>query len=624
MTEGVVVLPVVVHVLHTGTPEGSGANLSTSQIESALNALNADLRGFSGGLDAEIELALARRTPDGLPTDGIVRVDASSVPGYAETGVAAAGPVGASEWAVKALSVWPASEYVNVWVVHAINGASSGGGTLGFAYLPPAPAAVDGIVVRADAFGTVGNLGAFSQLNRTFTHEFGHFLGLHHTFHATAACGIEADCTLDGDRVCDTPATLMNLGCNGPAACVGALQNNYMDYVPEGCMQAFTAGQIERMRAVLETARPTLLSSLAATPLFAHDAAATALTFPSGGCVSGTETGSAVIRNVGTAPLEVNAISLSLNGGPAWTVAVDLLLAPNVPAEVALPPLVWAAGQNTLVLTVHAAGDAFAANDAFVLEREVLPGSPITVTVVPDVFGYETSWTVQNAAGAIVLEGGPYPNGTTNTPVATTGCVPAGCHTFVLEDSYGDGMAMGDGHFSATDATGALLFTGGGNFGSVFEAPFCVAASPGFPCEDANENGICDGAEVTGCIDVEACDFAPAATLAGPCTYAAPGYDCAGNPVVAVAAAPPRTARALRVHPNPAAAPRWELSGLASRTSYGVRLRSLDGADAAPPTEVVTDGNGRALIEFAASVSAGVYLLEVTGGVRQVQRVAIQ
>jgi hypothetical protein len=35
------------------------------------------------------------------------------------------------------------------------------------------------------------------------THELGHYLGLHHTFHQ--GC-LNADCLTDGDLVCDTPA----------------------------------------------------------------------------------------------------------------------------------------------------------------------------------------------------------------------------------------------------------------------------------------------------------------------------------------------------------------------------------------------------------------------------------
>ena len=623
MTEGVLTLPVVVHVVHTGEPEGFGANLSSDQIESAIAAVNADLRGVSGGLDTEIELALARRTPEGLPTDGIVRIDGSAVPDFAADGVAAAGPVGASEWAVKALSVWPAADYVNVWVVHAINGTSGGGGTLGFAYLPPAPAAVDGIVVRADAFGTVGNLNVFSQLNRTLTHELGHYLGLHHTFHATAACGAEGDCALEGDRVCDTPATLMNLGCTVPGACAGALQDNYMDYVAEGCMQAFTVGQKERMRATLETARTSLLASPGATPLFAHDAAATALTFPSGTCVSGTEGGTATVRNVGTEPLVVETLSLSLNGAAPWTIPVALALEPHATAEVALPPFAWAAGPNTLSVVLEAAGDAYADNNAFVLQRTVLPGEPVTVTVVPDVFGYETSWTVVDSDGGVWLEGGPYPNGTTNTPVATTGCIPAGCHTFVLLDSYGDGMAMGDGSFFATVADGTVLFSGGGDFGSTWEGPFCVAASPDFPCEDVNANGVCDGVEVAGCLTADACNFDAAATLSAPCTYAEPGFDCAGNPLIAVTETRTVPSRAMHVHPNPATTARWSVTGLTPRTEVSVRLRSLDGATVAPVLALHTDASGRAVVDFDAAVAVGVYLLEFTGGTRQVLRVAV-
>lgn len=624
MTEGVLILPTVVHVLHTGEAEGTGANLSVAQIESAIAAVNADLRGITGGIDTEIELALARRTPAGLPTDGIVRIDASAVDGYAAHGIASAGPVGASEWSVKALSVWPASEYINIWVVHAINGTESGGGTLGFAYLPPAPPSVDGIVVRADAFGTVGALSPFSLLNRTLTHELGHSLGLHHTFHATAACGAESDCSLEGDRVCDTPETLMNPGCTVPAACPGALQDNYMDYVAETCMQAFTPGQKERMRSTLETARPSLLASTGALPLFANDCAATGLVFPSGSCVSGDEPGVAKVRNVGTEALAVISVAVSLNGAAPWTIDLGTLVAPGATLEVPLPPFAWNAGENTLVLTVQGESDAHEENNTFLLERTVLPGEPVTVTVVPDVFGYETTWHIVDADGALWMQGGPYANGTTGTPVATTGCVPAGCHTFALFDSYGDGMAMGDGSFSGTGAEGTTLFSGGGNFGASWETVFCVSTAPGFPCADANANGICDGIETAGCMLPEACNYSPEATLADACTFAAPGFDCAGNPVAEVQQLRPAVPRTVRVHPNPAAVPKWEVSGLPPRSAWRATLRSLDGATAARPLDLMTDAVGRTVVDLESSIAAGVYLLELNGSVRLVLRVAVQ
>jgi hypothetical protein len=622
--EGVLRLPVVVHVLHTGEPEGTGANVSLAQIESAISAANADLRGLSGGIDTEIELVLARRTPDGQPTDGVVRVDASSVPAFNEEGIAASGPVGASEWSVKALSVWPAADYLNVWVVHAINGTAAGGGTLGFAYLPPAPNEVDGIVVRADAFGTVGDLSPFSVLNRTLTHELGHYLGLHHTFHATAACGVEADCALDGDRVCDTPPTLMNPACSGAVTCPEALTNNYMDYVVESCMEAFTEGQKARMRGVLEAARPALLVSLGAEPVHPYDGAVTGAVFASGTCVSGDAPGHAVVRNMGTAPLVTTGLEVAVNGSTPWFIELGDTLAPDALLEVPLPLLAWTAGVNQLALTLVSEEDAYAGNNVVLVSREVVPGADATMTVVPDVFGYETSWEIVDGAGEVWMSGGPYPNGTTAAPVATAGCLPAGCHTLVVEDSYGDGMSMGDGTFTLEAATGTVWASGGGNFGAVWEADFCVPLPTGFPCVDANVNGVCDSSEVPGCTDATACDFVAEATLSAPCTYPDPGFDCAGNAVVNISEMRAEMPRTLQIHPNPASSPVWHLSGLLARQTYGVRLRSLDGALAAPQVQYTSDSQGRASIAFADPVAAGVYLVELTGPARHVLRVVLQ
>ncbi len=621
--EGVVRLPVVVHVMHTGEPEGTGANVSLAQIESAISAVNADFRGLSGGIDTEIELALARRTPDGQPTDGVVRVDASSIPGFDEEGIASAGPLGASEWAVKALSVWPAADYLNVWVVHAINGTAVGGGTLGFAYLPPAPAEVDGIVVRADAFGTVGELSPFSVLNRTLTHELGHYLGLHHTFHATAACGVEADCALDGDRVCDTPPTLMNPSCAGAVTCPEALTNNYMDYVVETCMEAFTEGQKARMRGVLEVSRPELLVSLGAEPVHPYDGAVTGAVFASGTCVSGDAPGHAIVRNMGTAPLVTTGLEVAINGSSTWFIELGDTLAPEAVLEVPLPLLAWTAGANQLALTLHSEEDAYAGNNTVLVSREVVPGAEATMTVVPDVFGYETSWEIVDGSGEVWMSGGPYPNGTTATPVATSGCLPAGCHTLVVEDSYGDGMSMGDGTFVLEDATGTVWASGGGDFGAVWEADFCVPLPTGFPCPDTNTNGVCDGSEVAGCTDATACDFVAEATLSVPCTFPEPGFDCAGNALVNLSEVRPEQPRTLHIHPNPASSPVWNLSGLLTRSTYSIRLRSLDGALAAPPAQLTSDSQGRIHVGFEDPIAAGVYLLELTGPARHVLRVVL-
>ena len=45
---------------------------------------------------------------------------------------------------------------------------------------------------------------------------------------------------------------------------------------------------------------------------------------------------------------------------------------------------------------------------------------------------------------------------------------------------------------------------------------------------DFNNDGICDENDVTGCQDVNACNYDASATLSGSCTFAEANYDCSG------------------------------------------------------------------------------------------------
>ena len=82
-------IPVVVHVLHLGEAIGVSHNISDAQIQSAISNLNQTYRGLTPAspIDFEIEFALAQQDPNCNPTNGINRIDASSVPNYSSGGV---------------------------------------------------------------------------------------------------------------------------------------------------------------------------------------------------------------------------------------------------------------------------------------------------------------------------------------------------------------------------------------------------------------------------------------------------------------------------------------------------------------------------------------------------------
>jgi len=90
----------------------------------------------------------------------------------------------------------------------------------------------------------------------------------------------------------------------------------------------------------------------------------------------------------------------------------------------------------------------------------------ITVNIVTDAYGSETTWSISDDV-TTYMNGGPYNDltaaGTTQqTPV--TGTIPPNtCVTFKIEDSYGDGMnaGYGTGYYTVTDGLGNIVIQGG-------------------------------------------------------------------------------------------------------------------------------------------------------------------
>jgi hypothetical protein len=258
---GLIRIPVVVHVVYNTTAQ----NISDAQIHSQITALNQDFRrlnadavntpaAFAGvAADARLEFALAVRDPNCNPTTGITR-DSTTVTGwtYPGDGMKSAATGGADQW--------DPDQYLNIWIVNYTDS------TLGYGTFPGMAANIQGLVCHFSAFGTTGTLMAGAHLGRTATHEIGHMLDLHHIW------GDDGSACTGSDLVADTPnqaghspfsstscRTFPAVSCsNGPN---GDMFMNYMDYSADQCMNMFTAGQVTRMDAALNTQRTSWLAS---------------------------------------------------------------------------------------------------------------------------------------------------------------------------------------------------------------------------------------------------------------------------------------------------------------------------------------------------------------------------
>ncbi len=262
LTSALYNIPVVIHVIHLGEPIGTGSNISDIQIQQAIAGLNTRFRNANGlGVDVELGFCLASKDPNGNSTNGINRVNGSSIPNYSANGIKPTGNTcsGAVETTIKDLSRWPVSNYYNIWIVSKI----CNGGFVGYASFPVG-GLYDGLVIVSTSM---------TSTSGTLPHEVGHGFFLYHTFNGdggNVSCPVDANCVINGDYVCDTPPHKQgDCGTTNPCTLAGVWDNsryNYMSYCP--LVNRFTQGQKDRIIATVMVApRASLLNSISCETL---------------------------------------------------------------------------------------------------------------------------------------------------------------------------------------------------------------------------------------------------------------------------------------------------------------------------------------------------------------------
>ena len=111
-------------------------------------------------------------------------------------------------------------------------------------------------------------------------------------------------------------------------------------------------------------------------------------------------------------------------------------------------------------------------------------GNNVSLTLTTDNYASETSWTLKNSSGATVQSGNGYNNNQTYT---FNWNLPADSYTFIINDSYGDGICCAYGNGSYTLTAGSTTIKSGGSFTNSETTDFCTA---GTPCPTINLSSL--------------------------------------------------------------------------------------------------------------------------------------
>ena len=239
-------IPVVVHVLYNTAAQ----NISEAQIRSGIAALNRDFRKQnkdtanipdefkSLAADVQIEFHLATADPHGVATTGIIRKQTGVTSFNMDDKIKLSAEGGDDAWDSK--------QYLNIWLVNTRR-------LLGYATMPGGDEKLDGLVINATAFGTINVSGPYN-LGRTVVHEAGHWLGLRHIW-GDESCGDDGveDTPQQGGYTAGCPSGIRSSCKNGTA---GDMYMNYMDFTNDACLNLFTYGQKDRMRALFASGGP--------------------------------------------------------------------------------------------------------------------------------------------------------------------------------------------------------------------------------------------------------------------------------------------------------------------------------------------------------------------------------
>jgi hypothetical protein len=206
--------------------------------------------------------------------------------------------------------------------------------------------------------------------------------------------------------------------------------------------------------------------------------------------VSGTFCGAVVspqitISNGGTTTLTSATITYGVNGDYSNSFPWTGSLAQYQTAVITLPNMTLPAGNQTFnaqVTNPNGSTDENANNNLITSALTiVVNGQTVTLSLDLDCYASETSWELRDASNTVLYSESGYSDDTQGI-ITRDFCLPYGCYSFKLMDSYGDGLSNcsagngGNGSYNITynSEVVAELLEANANFGFTNTKNFCI------------------------------------------------------------------------------------------------------------------------------------------------------
>lgn len=104
-------------------------------------------------------------------------------------------------------------------------------------------------------------------------------------------------------------------------------------------------------------------------------------------------------------------------------------------------------------------------------------GTEVMVNINLDDYPQETKWEILSDGDSTVAEGGIYANVPQRSTISELLCLPTGCYTFRIYDSYGDGICCNYGPGSFELVYNDSVQISGSEFMDLYDAQFCVTGT---------------------------------------------------------------------------------------------------------------------------------------------------